>query len=629
MQGEQAGDVGTDVADAQAEEDAGQTALLGLLHLRHDLARDRTTDHDRVARVVILGHRLVGAAGRDAGELVDRQAVVVIRHIAQEPLLHHAADDLVAQSVDVHGTAAAPVEQALGGLRRAVDRDAAVGDLALLADDGAAAARADGRHLEVHGVGRAQLGHVPHDLGNHVARLVDDDGVAHAHVAAAHLVDVVQRGARDGGARDHDGVELGDRRQHARAAHLDADLAQHGALFFRRELEGDGPARRTGGCAQRVLAGQRVDLHDDSVDIVVEVLAVREGAGAVVVHLGGGQAAARVLVDGETAGAQPVEELRLGRHVERVLVSDGVDKGREVAVGRDGRVLLPQAAGGGVARVGEGLLARRVGVLVEADEGVLGHVHLAADLHGLPEAAVDDVGEARLREGARHVFDGEHVCRDVLARGAVAARGRADQLAVTVREGHAEAVDLELAGEGDGARVAAAQRLGRAGQPLVELAQVHRVVDRVHAAGVRDRRELPVHIAADALGVGVGGDQLGIVALDALQLYQVAVELRVGQLGPVEGVVLVGRAVEDPAQLGRPTGCPLERGQSRSKAIRRGRVALRHQLPLPVESEKRTLSLCLSHAFSLVVSPIKGTATLPLPRHSPRNSVGALGPCLR
>ena len=141
------------------------------------------------------------------------------------------------------------MEQALLELRGAVDGDAAVGDLAVLVDHGAAAHGADLGHAPVDRIGRAFIEHRTHDLGNHVTRLVHDDGVALAHVLATDLVDVVQRGARDGGASDRHRIELCDRREHAGAAHLDANLAQDSLLFLGRKLKGDSPARRAGGKA--------------------------------------------------------------------------------------------------------------------------------------------------------------------------------------------------------------------------------------------------------------------------------------------------------------------------------------------------------------------------------------------
>ena len=161
------------------------------------------------------------------------------------------------------------MEQALLELSRAVDGNAAVGHLALLVHHRAAASRAS----LGHGKGRCALGalaqHRPHHLGNDVAGLVNRDGIPHAHVLAVDFIDVVQRGARNGGAGHRHRIELRHGGEHAGAPHLDADLAQEGLLLLRWELEGNGPARCASGEAQIVLQGEGVHLHHHAVDVVV------------------------------------------------------------------------------------------------------------------------------------------------------------------------------------------------------------------------------------------------------------------------------------------------------------------------------------------------------------------------
>ena len=311
----------------------------------------------------------------------------------------------------------------------------------------------------------------------------------------------MQGRAGDRGAGNGHGVELGDGREHAGAAHLHANIAQDGALLLRRELERDGPARGARREAERLLGGKGVDLHDHAVDVVVEVVAVRKGVLAVGADLGGGGAALEVGIHGEAAVDEPLEEVVLGVDVDGRLVRHGVDEGLEVAMGRDLGVLLAKAARGGVSWVGEGRGARGIGILVQAREGVARHVDFAANLDGAAEASVSEALQAGRREGARDIADREDVGGDVLPRRAVAARGGADELRVPVGERHAEPVDLELAGVGDRALRRGSERLVRTGEPLVKLGEVHRVVHRVHARGVRDRLELLGHVAAHALGV--------------------------------------------------------------------------------------------------------------------------------
>ena len=397
-----------------------------------------------------------------------------------------------------------------------------------------------------------------------------DDGVALAHVFAADLVDVVQRGTRDGGAGNRHRVELGDRREHTGAAHLDANFAQDGLLFLGRELKGNGPARRAGGKAQVELLLKAVDLYDHAVDIVVQVAAMLERLGTELVDFGRRGATSHVGVDAKAGASQPVEELALAVDMQRIGIGDGIDKGGQVAARRDLGILLAQAAGGGVAWVGEGVAALGIGLFIQTNKAALGHIDLTAHLNGA--LAVDThVGERRLGQVHGHILDGAHVERHVLTRGAIATRGRAHEAAVLVGKRHAKAVDLKLAGIGD---AAGTERILGALEPRVEFVQIHGIVHGIHASHVRDRRKLLAHVAAHALGIAVGRHQVGIGRLDFLQLNEHFVEGGVRDLGRVEHVVAVRVVVELVAQLGRAR-CRLGMGVGRCGGVRaRGRFGI-------------------------------------------------------
>ncbi len=234
------------------------------------------------------------------------------------------------------------MQQALFKLRCAVERDAAVGNLALLVHHGAAAHGADGRHLPRHGIQGTLLRHRPHNLGDHIAGLVNHDRVAHTHVLAVNLVDVMQRGTRDGGAGHRHRVELGHGGKHAGAAHLHANLAQDGRLLLGRELERNGPARCASGKAQLILLCERIDLHHHAVDVIVQLTAVRKGIGTERMNLGGRGTGGHVGVDGEPGIAQPGQKLVLAVHVERGGIGHGIDERGEVTRSRDFGILLAQ-----------------------------------------------------------------------------------------------------------------------------------------------------------------------------------------------------------------------------------------------------------------------------------------------
>ena len=303
----------------------------------------------------------------------------------------------------------------------------------------------------------------------------------------------MQRGAGHSRARHQHRVHLRHRRQLARTANLHGDVAQKRGLLLGRKLERDGPARRAGRVAHGLLLRERVHLHHHAVDVIRQRVAALQAFAAELVHLFHAAHQRDVGVHVESRLAQPFEQVPLRFRHQLALVADGVDERGQVAMRRDLRVLLAKAAGGGVARVGERLLAVGLGGGVERPEAGLGHIAFAAQLDG--GIGVADAGHGAVAQAQRHVLHRAHVHRDVLTRGAVAARGRADQTAALVGERHRRAVDLQLAHQlGDGA-----EELLDARQPFVELLGAHGVVERVHTALVLDGRELLAHVTAHAL----------------------------------------------------------------------------------------------------------------------------------
>ena len=231
---------------------------------------------------------------------------------------------------------------------------------------------------------------------------------------------------------------------------------------------------------------------------------------------------------------------------------------------------MAQAAGGGVARVGEGVAPLGIGLVVQAHKAALGHIDLAAHLDGAPAVGAH-VSERRLGQVHGHVLDGSHVERHVLACGAVAARGRAHEGSVLVGKRHAQTVDLKLAGIGD---AAGTERILGALEPRVKFVQIHGIVHGIHACHVRDRRKLLAHVAAHALGIAVGRHQVGVGGLDFLQLNEHFVKGGVRDLGRIEHVVAIGVVIELVAQLGR-TRCRLGTGIGRCSGFRaRGRFGI-------------------------------------------------------
>ena len=126
--------------------------------------------------------------------------------------------------------------------------------------------------------------------------------------------------------------------------------------------------------------------------------------------------------------------LRLLRHLAHL--APGVGEEFQRPRRGDRRILLPQRAGGEVARVGGHLDAGLLGALVEADEILAEDVDLAADLA--------DGGDVLALQLVRDVGDGAHVGGDVFAGGAVAARRAAHQFAFFVAQRQRQTVDLRF-----------------------------------------------------------------------------------------------------------------------------------------------------------------------------------------
>ena len=346
----------------------------------------------------------------------------------------------------------------------------------------------------------------------------------------------------------------------------------------RRELPGDRPARLAADDAQLAPERPLVDLDDDAVDLVVELVAALLPPAAALDHRLDVGVVAGVRVDLEAALAQPLDLLAVRGEVEAAGGADAVRPDRERPFGGERRVELADRAGGGVARVGKGRLARLGAAFVQRLEVGDRQVDLAAHFdqrRGILDAQRDRADRAQ-------------VLGDVLADPAVAAGCAADEHAVLVGERDRQAVDLRLArvAELGGADVEPLEVVADAGLPGAQLLLVAGVGEGEHRLGVLDLLEAVEGRRADALGGGVGGAQLGVVGLDRAQLVEqrvvfVVVDRRVvedvvaavvfRQLAPQLCGALLGRRRRSHRRWGRsPPASP--RNPSRAAApARRGR----------------------------------------------------------
>ena len=331
-----------DVADAEAVEEPRQ---------RRPLAPGDVGDQVGGALVAHALERLELVLGQrvDVGQRLD------------PPGVDQLVDDLLAQPFDVERTPAGEMEDRELALRGADETAAAaMVDRALLAHDMAGADRAQGRHAEVRHVAGARPGNAADDLGDHVAGAAHDHPVADANALPAHLEQVVQGRVRDRRSADEDRLELGHGRELAGAADLDLDRLERRRSFLRRVLLRHRPARLARLEAELVLQRAVVDLVDDAVDLVGQAVAC---LGDLLVEVDQPRGAGDALVLRARRQADRVERVEQCGLRRRYLPADdlaeAVGEEAERPLRRVPGVELAHDAGGGVARIDEGLLVLR------------------------------------------------------------------------------------------------------------------------------------------------------------------------------------------------------------------------------------------------------------------------------
>ena len=305
------------------------------------------------------------------------------------------------------------------------------------------------------------------DGGDDLARLLDDDGVPDADVAARDLVLVVEGSAGDGGAGEGDGLQLGDGRQDACAPHLDGDVPEARPRLLGRELVGLRPTGRTGRHAQRLALREVVDLDDRAVRVV------GEAAAQAIQLLDGGEDAVQVVRHAQPRlrpQPQPPErrkQLPLARHRDALHLALRVEQHVQRTLRHHARVERLQAPRRRIPRVRERLLAVGDADVVQLGEARTAHEHLAARLEHLRNAPLQRL------QAQRHRRNGADVRRHVVALLPVAAREGADQHAALVAQRDADAIDLGFDDVGD---VLSGESVGDVGGEALEVAAAVGVV---------------------------------------------------------------------------------------------------------------------------------------------------------
>ena len=215
---------------------------------------------------------------------------------------------------------------------------------------------------------------------------------------------------------------------------------------------------------------------------------------------------AHLVGGGQPPGAQDGIRLALALDVEAAPRADAVDEHAQRTAGRHLGVLLAQRAGGRVAGVGEGRLARLDEAGVEVGEGGGREEDLATDL--------DQSRHVITGQPLGHALDGADVVGHVLAGAPVTSRQRPHEAALLVEEVDGESVDLEL-GEVVGARAdLALDALG----PGLELLEGEGVVEAQHALDVVDGLEAGRERGApDVLRRALGRAQRRVLLLERVE----------------------------------------------------------------------------------------------------------------
>src|SRR5438552_3572011 len=256
------------------------------------------------------------------------------------------------------------------------------------------------RALELALLPGATLAHRSEHLRDHLAGTRDFHPSALANVLRFDQVEVVERGGGDCDTPDFHGLEHGIRVECAGASDIDPDFLELGDLDLGRELAGDGPTRLAiPHRPQLDVQLERVDLHHDTVGAIVERGEERFELGDLRVGVCEVGDDGVVRFDREPPRGELLEQLVLRRDGQLLAGRFDVEaEDPQAATARDLGVELAQRARGGVARVGEGGLARLLALAVELYEAGLGEIDLAAHLH--------EPGPALAREPQRHTGKG-------------------------------------------------------------------------------------------------------------------------------------------------------------------------------------------------------------------------------
>ena len=317
------------------------------------------------------------------------------------------------------------------------------GGFAFLTVGGLPAGRATVREGIFFRVLRAFIKHRPHHFGDHVASAAHHDRIAHAHVAAAYLVLIVQGRTGDHNAAHGYGLKHSHRGQHACAAHLDFNILQKSLRLLGGKLEGNGKARRARREAKGLLGLKIVQLCHCAVNLHPELRPVLPDPLGIVFH--SLDALAQFAVGrGEKAvfpeSGHGFRLQRTGRGWLPLSLAKAVRQKTQGPRSGDGDIKLAQGSGGGIAGIGKGFQPQGLLLFVEGGKILFVHDNLATHLQPGRK-------RPRPRKAQRHSADGAHGLGNHFAYFAVASSEGLLHDAVNIDDFQSQPVKLGVAPE--------------------------------------------------------------------------------------------------------------------------------------------------------------------------------------
>ncbi len=147
------------------------------------------------------------------------------------------------------------------------------------------------------------------------------------------------------------------------------------------------------------------------------------------------------------------------------------------------------------------------------------------------------------RDGERDGANRPHVVGHILADAAVAAGYSASQMRSSTRarrivQRQRKTIELKFRGVAN-LRAVALGQFAHTPVPITQLFFAVHVVERQHGPGVGDLGETFLRLAPNTLRGRVGGDQLGMLRFQLLQLTRESIECSIGNFGRILPIVKV------------------------------------------------------------------------------------------